>query len=293
MRTIVYSEEPDLTAGDRARADAAGVGAFAHLALLRGTARQRTVVRDARLRARHDVVHAPEAVSDVTAEEARLPRSTASLPNRTSMTRLRAAFAALALLGAGCAPSLSSALRGAGVPYLPRREWGAARPVMPMTEHRINRITIHHTATRHAPDRATDDKLRGLQRFSQTESALGDGRIKKPWADVPYHFYVAVDGIVAEARPWRFIGDSNTPYDPTGHLLIVLEGNFEEEEVTPAQQRSLERLVAVMARRFSVAPENVAAHKDFADTLCPGEHLYALLPRLREVAAAQFGPVMR
>jgi N-acetyl-anhydromuramyl-L-alanine amidase AmpD len=162
-----------------------------------------------------------------------------------------------------------------------------------MREHRIGRITIHHTASRHAPHRTAADKVRGLQRFSQAESALGDGRIKKPWADVPYHFYVAVDGTVAEARPWRFVGDSNTPYDPTGHLLIGLEGNFEEETVTPAQQRSLERLVAVMARRFHVPPENVAAHKDFAETLCPGKALYALLPRLREVAAANSASTAR
>lgn len=181
---------------------------------------------------------------------------------------------------------MASTLRGAEVPYLPRAAWGAEPPALPLRAHRINRITIHHTASRQAPVRATDEKLRGLQPFSQTESVLASGRVKPLWADVPYHFYVAVDGTVAEARPWRFVGDSNTPYDPSGHLLIVMEGNF-EEELTPAQQQSLERLVAVMVRRFRVPPENVAAHKDFAETLCPGEHLYALLPRLREVAAAQ------
>jgi hypothetical protein len=164
-----------------------------------------------------------------------------------------------------------------------RAEWGARDPVLPMREHRIERITIHHTATRQDRARSLADKLCGLQAFSQRDDSLGDGRKKPAWADVPYHYYIAVDGTVGEARSLRYVGDSNTPYDPTGHLLIVVEGNFEDEQLTEPQRRALESLVTSFARRFEVPAERLGAHKDYASTRCPGKNLYAEIPRLREL----------
>ncbi len=127
-----------------------------------------------------------------------------------------------------------------------------------------HQITIHHTAGRHAPERTAADKLRALQKFSQERSTLADGRVKQPWADVPYHFYIAVDGSIAEGRSLRFVGDSNTRYDLRGQIQIVLEGNFEEEVPTDAQYASLWKLTYVLARRWHVAPEHIFGHKDHA-----------------------------
>jgi hypothetical protein len=169
------------------------------------------------------------------------------------------------------------------VPIVTRAQWGANAPVLPMREHRIERITIHHTATRQNATRTLADKLRGLQAFSQRDDSLGDGRRKPAWADIPYHYYIAADGTVGEGRPWQYVGDSNTPYDPTGHLLIVVEGNFEDEELTGGQRRALENLVPAFARRFHVPGDRLGAHKDYASTRCPGRNLYAELPHLREL----------
>jgi hypothetical protein len=192
------------------------------------------------------------------------------------------AIAVTALSGA-CASRGTPATATAGVPIVSRAEWGARDPVLPMREHRIERITIHHTATRQDPARSLGEKLRGLQAFSQRDDSLGDGRKKPAWADVPYHYYIAVDGSTGEARSWRYVGDSNTPYDPTGHLLIVVEGNFEDEQLTEPQMRALESLVLSFARRFGVPGERLGAHKDYASTRCPGKNLYAELPRLRQL----------
>lgn len=191
----------------------------------------------------------------------------------------------LAVGVAGCASRGTPAPVASDVPIVTRVEWGAHDPVLPMREHRIERITIHHTATRQNTTRSLADKLRGLQAFSQRDDSLGDGRRKPAWADIPYHYYIAVDGSVGEARSWRYVGDSNTPYDPTGHLLIVVEGNFEDEQLTEAQLRALESLVLTFARRFAVPGERLGAHKDYASTRCPGRNLYAELPRLRELIA--------
>jgi len=121
-----------------------------------------------------------------------------------------------------------------------------------MRTHVPVRITIHHTGVAQDPRRSVESKLIGLQTFSQRDDSLASGRKKPAWADVPYHYYVAMDGAVAEGREWRFVGDSNTPYDPTGHLLIVVEGNFERDTLSSAQRKTLDILVPSQARRFRI-----------------------------------------
>lgn len=199
---------------------------------------------------------------------------------RPLLLRPVALLAALLAL-ASCAGWGASRRDPADLVDIPRERWGAAAPTAPMRPHRPDRITIHHTAGRRNLARTTAEKVRALQTFSQSDAPLEGGRTRAAWADVPYHFFVGADGAVAEARDWRFAGDTNTTYDPAGHLLIVLEGNFEEEAPTRPQLRSLDRLVVAFARELGVPASRVAAHRDFADTLCPGDSLYRELPRIR------------
>lgn len=170
-------------------------------------------------------------------------------------------------------------------PILSRAAWDAKPPVADMKPHTPVRITIHHTATRQNPDRPLDDKLRALQRFSQREDKLASGRIKPAWPDVPYHYYIDCTGAVGEGRTLEFAGDTNTEYDPTGHALVVLEGNFEEEEMTEAQLDSLLHITVWLARTWNVPPENIGGHSDYARTACPGKSLHAHLPELRRQVA--------
>jgi N-acetylmuramoyl-L-alanine amidase len=164
---------------------------------------------------------------------------------------------------------------------LARADWGAKPPVAVMKPHAPNRITIHHTAVLQKPERSLKDKMQALQKFSQHEGKLGNGKPKPAWPDVPYHFYIDCRGEVAEGRDVNAVGDTNTAYDPTGHVLIVLEGNFEEEQVTDAQWTSLVQTVSWLAARYHVAPAEVQGHEDYTPTACPGKHLAALLPKLR------------
>lgn len=158
-------------------------------------------------------------------------------------------------------------------PVVTRSEWGARPPVLEMRPHRPTRLTIHHSGVASNPNRGLEDKLRGLQAFSQREDRLASGRTKPAWADIPYHWYIGVDGRIGEARDPRFAGDTNTEYDPTGHLSIVLEGNFDVEEPTAAQIRSLWRLSEYLALRHQIEPSFIAGHLDYAATACPGKNL--------------------
>jgi hypothetical protein len=127
--------------------------------------------------------------------------------------------------------------------------------------------------------------MAGLQSFSQRDDSLSSGKKKPAWADIPYHYYVAVDGAVGEGREWRYAGDTNTEYNPVGHLLVVVEGNFETDTLTTPQRRTLDALIPALAGHFHIPGSMLGGHRDFADTQCPGRTLYAELPRLRGLIA--------
>lgn len=200
------------------------------------------------------------------------------------MKRFLPAYIGLTVLTAsiGCKVQQQVALPK-DVSIVTRQEWGAVPSVLHMRKHVPQQITIHHTAVKQAPTRTLADKLKGLQKFSIEHSQLASGKVKEPWADIPYHFYIAADGAIGEGRPLQYVGDSNTPYDPTGHALIVLEGNFENEEITETQYQSLQKLVISIARQYRIAPDKISGHKDHAETACPGTNLYALIPQLKQV----------
>lgn len=163
-----------------------------------------------------------------------------------------------------------------------RKNWNAKDPVGKGKEHQISLITIHHTATLQNKKLSIEKKLQNLQNFSQSESRLASGKLKPVWFDIPYHYYIAFDGKIAEGREITFAGDTNTDYDSAGHALIVLEGNFETEEVSNEQQKSLQELVIWLADKYNVSADKIKGHNDFAKTACPGKNLKKLLPILSE-----------
>lgn len=171
--------------------------------------------------------------------------------------------------------------RVAAPEILSRAAWQATPPVAAMPLHRIVRLTLHHTAVPQNPHRTLTQKLQALQKFSQQPGTLGNGKPKPAWPDVPYHFYIDCQGNIGTGRELRFVGDTNTSYDPTGHALVVLEGNFEIESPPPAQLTALRQLLAWLAAEHRLTADRLGGHRDYAETLCPGKNLEALLPELR------------
>ena len=150
------------------------------------------------------------------------------------------------------------------------RQWGGtpanetlARP------HTISRITLHHQGETFSRDRDPRQYARDLQSWS---------RATKGWIDVPYHYMIDLDGRIYEGRDIRFAGDTNTRYDPSGHALIEVVGNFEEVEPNAAQLAAVVNLMAQLAARYRVPVEAIRGHRDYAsDTVCPGKNLYQYL----------------
>lgn len=132
--------------------------------------------------------------------------------------------------------------------------------------HRITHVTLHHTGSTE-PLRPHDDpvqKLRGLQSWGATE---------RNWWDVPYHYLLDLEGRIYEGRNWRYMGETNTAYDPGGHFLISVIGNYERQEPTPAQLAAIADLMAWALKEFDLPLDRIGGHYHYASTGCPGRHL--------------------
>lgn len=149
-----------------------------------------------------------------------------------------------------------------------RDKWGAQPLTDSIPEHTIDRITIHHSGVVFTGDKSSEQYLSDLQSWSRSE---------KGWIDIPYHYLIDLAGGVYQGRPERFPGDTNTEYDPTGHLLISVIGNYQEQEFTAVQYESLVKLLVYLCRLHQVEPQMIKAHKDYTETVCPGKNIYTHL----------------
>lgn len=168
---------------------------------------------------------------------------------------------------------------------LTRAEWKAAAPIREMKRHDVVRITIHHLGSVAADTVDAADFMRRFQKWCQTPQKLEDGRMRAAWADIPYHFIVLRDGTVCQAREAGLVGDTNTPYNPTGHLLICLAGDLEKQPLPQAQYDAVVRLCAYVCSTRALVPEEIKGHRDFAETDCPGKNMP--MDRLRTDVAAR------
>ena len=190
-------------------------------------------------------------------------------------------FCSLACLFLLCSPALA----GPSNPQpeiLPRSAWAVKPADTALMKQQTPRgIVIHHTGEKRAARQSLQEKLRKLQRFSQAAGTVGK-QPKPPWGDVPYHFYVDAAGRIGEGRSLGFAGDSNTSYDTSNRIQIVVEGHFDLEQPAPAQLAALDRLVLWLAARYKLAATRVSSHGDHVgNTDCPGQGLRIYLPTLR------------
>ncbi len=167
-------------------------------------------------------------------------------------------FAAAAFM-AGCSAGSDS------IKILNRSAWNANSPE-PYKLQVPNRITIHHEGVKFEAGQDAPKHIKNVQ-------VWGMGPDRK-WTDIPYHFLIDPDGNIYEGRNVFTSGETNTDYNPQGHLLISCLGNFEQQEISESQLKALIKLTAFCCKKYQISPETIASHKDYAETDCPGKNLY-------------------
>jgi hypothetical protein len=132
--------------------------------------------------------------------------------------------------------------------------------------HRITHVTLHHTGDSRTLEPGDDpvQRLRGLQSWGASD---------RNWWDVPYHFLMDLKGTIYEGRDYHFMGETNTTYNPEGHFLISIIGNYGRQEPTPAQLEAIADLMAWAIDEFDLSLDRIGGHYNYAQTSCPGTHL--------------------
>jgi len=129
-------------------------------------------------------------------------------------------------------------------------------------------IVLHHSATEVGSVESIDAA------HKQRKDADGN-----PWRGIGYHFLVGngrgmKDGEVAATFRWKeqcegaHAGDLQ--YNTQG-IGVCLVGNFEVEQPTPAQLKSLRELVATLSQECQIETKGIVRHTDIKATACPGK----------------------
>ncbi|MEU7818968.1 N-acetylmuramoyl-L-alanine amidase [Pseudonocardia sp. NPDC049154] len=172
--------------------------------------------------------------------------------------------------------------------------WGA-RPnsaIVPIWNQRPVKILVHHTASANVADMsrgAADRVARAIQNFHMDS---------RGWLDTGQHFTISRGGFVLEGRHRSLevlrIGQRQVEgAHCTGQNVVAVgienEGTYIDQDPPGALWDSLRTTCAYICSQYGIAPTELYGHRDFKNTICPGDRLYGMLPRLRSEVAEVLG----
>jgi hypothetical protein len=181
-----------------------------------------------------------------------------------------------------------------GPPIVDCDGWGA-RPnsrIVNVVARRPVKILVHHTATPNVEDYsrgAADALARGIQDFHMD---------RRGWLDSGQHFTISRGGFVLEGRrrSLEALRSGRKQVEGahcTGQNLVSIgienEGTYSGVGPPGVLWDRLREMCAYVCGRYGIAPTEIFGHRDFKDTLCPGDVLYGMLPRLRGEVGGMLG----
>nr|WP_246829433.1 N-acetylmuramoyl-L-alanine amidase [Nocardia transvalensis] len=209
--------------------------------------------------------------------------------------------------------TVAAPLSGGGPKVISRAQWGADESIRcedPTYDDGLGGITVHHTAGRNDYSPA---ESAGIVRsiYAYHAKTLG-------WCDIGYHALVDKYGQIFEGhaggldRPVQGAHAGGFNENTSG---VALMGDFETEPPTDAALQAAGQFIGWRAKVAGLNPTGrttmysegteftpyaqgeavqlptVFAHRDVGNTTCPGDAAYALMDRIREIAANSGGGV--
>jgi hypothetical protein len=223
----------------------------------------------------------------------------------------------------GAGASVAGDRRFAGLldtlPYRSRAAWGAdeslrfdgTRERTPQEFFPVQKLTVHHTVT------ANDDP----DPSATMRAIYFDQAVTRGFGDIGYQLLIDASGVVYEGRvsgddgfpvfggdlgpdrrPQMCNGAHSVQYN-AGNVGVALLGDFQTTAPTDAARTSLVAVLAILAGVCGLDPlessefvnpitglskvnPNIAGHRDWNDTECPGDETYLDLPAIRDDVAA-------
>ncbi|MFD6455426.1 N-acetylmuramoyl-L-alanine amidase [Nocardia sp. NPDC060220] len=206
---------------------------------------------------------------------------------------------------------VAAALPGGGPKVITRAQWGADESIRceePTYDDGVGGITVHHTAGRNDYSRS---ESAGIVRaiYAYHAETLG-------WCDVGYNALVDQYGQIFEGRYGgldRAVQGAHAGGFNENTAGVALMGNYENEEPSNEAINAIGKFIGWRAKLAGIDPKGtttmysegteftpyaqdeavdlpvVFAHRDVGNTDCPGDAAYALMDRIRGIAAGNSG----
>lgn len=162
------------------------------------------------------------------------------------------------------------------LPLVSRASWGSKYATsQPMTPDPKKLVVVHHFASPDVPVNATPEQeaeaLRGVEKYHVETHG---------WKAIGYSFVIFESGRIYEGRGWGQIG-AHTPGKNSSAHGICFGMNGQVRPATAAVVASFRALINEGKKRGWVSYGwAIGGHRDFDDTTCPGDKVYAQLGEL-------------
>ncbi len=175
----------------------------------------------------------------------------------------------------------------ADIGVISRQAWGARPSGNCYSEYPKARMAIHHTAGWRSSSGSYFALVKALESYAR--DGLG-------YCEMHYHFLVAENGQVFEARPLHYRGSHSGGYN-THNIGISLMGCFDDtsycsgkggRDVPTAMFQATAKLMRRLSQMYGIAinEANIKGHgqQPGQNTGCPGNHMRPRMEELRQLA---------
>lgn len=124
----------------------------------------------------------------------------------------------------------------------------------------INKIVLHHTATR--SDNVSADDIRQMH-------------LDRGWSDIGYHYVIEFPQpgrvTIQQGRAEETVGAHVRGHNQDSIGIAVI-GNFETKTFPDLANVALVRLLTSLCLCYDLSADDIYGHNELAATLCPGKH---------------------
>jgi peptidoglycan hydrolase-like amidase len=150
----------------------------------------------------------------------------------------------------------------------------------------IKLLVVHHTAVKVSGDaRSGAERMRALYAYHS---------MNRGWGDIGYHYVIDDDGQIYQGRAGGpSVVGGHVYCNNVGTIGVSLMGNFEIEEPTQAQMKSLQWLLSTLAEQYKIdlggtvrfhgkTLPTIVGHRQLVSTDCPGYYVAETLDQVRQ-----------
>lgn len=205
-------------------------------------------------------------------------------PRRRSVLTGALAIGAGTLMASGLTTGTARAASGPTIAGT--GTWGARPSSKPLNiiGGAPDKVIVHHTATDNVTDYSQAHAY-ALARAMQTYQMDTEG-----WIDTGQHFTISRGGYITEGRHnslstlqsgTQRVESAHCTAQNTVAIGIENEGTYNSVDPLGTQYAALVDLITHICRQYGLRAYQVYGHRDFNNTECPGDRLYALIPQIR------------